>query len=79
MSIDPRVTDNRPGTSPDRGMNAKNFVLIVIAAVLVLLCVGIVLVRAPAHSASPAQNQPSSSSSPHATSGSSDTGHSHPQ
>ena len=37
MTYDPRKTVDAPGTSPDHGMNARNYVLIVVASVLALL------------------------------------------
>ncbi len=37
MTYDPRKAINAPGTSPDRGMNAKNYIVIIIIAVVVLL------------------------------------------
>ena len=37
MTYDPRKTIDAPGTSPDRGMNAKNYIVIIIIAVVVLL------------------------------------------
>ncbi len=37
MPYNPRNAVDAPGTSPDRGMNARNYIVIVIIAVVVLL------------------------------------------
>ena len=37
MSVDPRNTVDKPGTSPNQGMVAKNYIIILIAAVVIAL------------------------------------------
>ena len=55
MTYDPRKTVDAPGSSPDRGMNAKNFVIIIIVSVVAFL----VLIGALAlHSSSSASAKP---------------------
>lgn len=39
MSIDPRKTVDTPGTDPNKGLNTRSFLLVVLAALFVLLVV----------------------------------------
>jgi hypothetical protein len=79
MTVDPRNTDNRPGTNPNRGLNVRTFSLTVIAALVVLLAIGFFFVRGRTSAASPEQNQAPSSRGPQPSSGSSESGHTQTQ
>ena len=67
MPYNPRNSVDAPGTSPDRGMNARNFILIIAVTVIVLL--GIILTFAlgankPGTGSKPADAAPAKSSGP---------------
>ena len=67
MPYNPRNSVDAPGTSPDRGMNARNFILIITVTVVVLL--GVILTFAlgankSGASSKPADSAPAKSSGP---------------